>query len=85
MWLIAHGASCRSHSSRPVGPAFVSRGLSWRPVLACLPAAALHVVEGGDHSFKVQKRGGLSQDQVYERVLDTIAQWLREKIGEAPA
>jgi uncharacterized protein len=56
-----------------------------RPVLATLKAPAdLHVVEGGDHSFKVPKKAGLSQEQVYERVLDTIAQWLRERIGAAP-
>jgi uncharacterized protein len=55
-----------------------------RPVLAGLKAPALHVVEGGDHSFKVPKKGGISQDRVYELVLDAIAQWLREKIGGAP-
>ena len=35
------------------------------------------VVEGGDHSFKVPKGLGLSQDQVYETVLDEIERWLR--------
>jgi predicted alpha/beta-hydrolase family hydrolase len=40
-------------------------------------AAALHVVEGGDHSFKVPKRSGMTQDQVYDAVLDEIVRWLR--------
>jgi predicted alpha/beta-hydrolase family hydrolase len=44
-------------------------------------AADLFVVEGGDHSFKVPKRSALSQEQVYEFVLDEIARWLRVKVG----
>jgi predicted alpha/beta-hydrolase family hydrolase len=36
----------------------------------------LYVVEGGDHSFKVPKGTGPSQDQVYETVLDEIERWL---------
>jgi predicted alpha/beta-hydrolase family hydrolase len=36
----------------------------------------LYVVEGGDHSFKVPKGTGRSQDQVYEAVLDKIERWL---------
>jgi uncharacterized protein len=52
-----------------------------RAVLGGLEVAAdLCVVEGGDHSFKVPKRSALSQDQVYDFVLDEMAHWLREKI-----
>jgi predicted alpha/beta-hydrolase family hydrolase len=48
------------------------------PVLAALTAPArLCVVEGGDHSFKVAKQAALSQDQVYEFILDEIEGWLR--------
>jgi predicted alpha/beta-hydrolase family hydrolase len=48
------------------------------PVIKTLNAPArLCVVEGGDHSFKVTKKAALSQDQVYEFILDAIAQWLR--------
>ncbi len=48
------------------------------PVIETLNAPArLCVVEGGDHSFKVAKKSGRSQDQVYEFILDEIAQWLR--------
>ena len=36
----------------------------------------LHVVEGGDHSFKVAKSTGLSQEQAFDLVLDEIERWL---------
>jgi predicted alpha/beta-hydrolase family hydrolase len=48
-----------------------------RPALAPLGAlATLHVVEGGDHSFKVPKRGPITQEAVFERVQDEIAGWI---------
>ncbi len=48
-----------------------------RPVLGPLGATAtLHVVEGGDHSFKVPKRGPITQEEVFERVQDEIARWI---------
>jgi uncharacterized protein len=48
------------------------------PLLAPLgPAARVHVVEGGDHSFAVPKRGPVSQADVFARVQDAIARWLR--------
>lgn len=37
----------------------------------------LYVVEGGDHSFKVPKSAGVPQEEVYKRVLDEIARWLK--------
>lgn len=40
----------------------------------------LFVVEGGDHSFKVPKRSGITQDGVFESVQDEIARWLRETV-----
>jgi predicted alpha/beta-hydrolase family hydrolase len=49
-----------------------------RPVIRRLEAPAeLCVVAGGDHSFKVPKRAGPSQEEVHEFVLDEIARWLR--------
>ncbi len=54
-----------------------------RPIMKSLPKPAdLYVVEGGDHSFKVPKKAPLSQDEVYNLVLDEIVRWLR-KIAEA--
>jgi hypothetical protein len=47
-----------------------------RPFLAPLPAATIHVVEGGDHSFKVARRGPVRQEEVFERVQDLIARWI---------
>jgi hypothetical protein len=37
----------------------------------------LYTVAGGDHSFKVLKRAGVSQVDTYKAVLDRIDQWLR--------
>jgi len=39
--------------------------------------ATLHEVAGGDHSFKVPKSVGLTQEQVYELAMDEIARWLQ--------
>jgi hypothetical protein len=43
--------------------------------------ASLFVVETADHSLKVRKKAPLSQDQADTAVLDTIEQWLRDKIA----
>jgi len=37
----------------------------------------VHVVADGDHSFKVPKRGPVPQPQVFARVQDEVAGWLR--------
>jgi predicted alpha/beta-hydrolase family hydrolase len=41
--------------------------------------ADLHIVEGGDHSFKVPKSAGVTQEEVYKAVQDEIARWLKTK------
>jgi predicted alpha/beta-hydrolase family hydrolase len=47
------------------------------PVLAPLgPAATVHVVTGGDHSFKVPRGGPIPQDAVLEGIQDEIARWV---------
>lgn len=38
--------------------------------------ATLYEIAGGDHSFKVPKSVGLTQEQVYELAMDEIATWL---------
>ncbi len=49
------------------------------PILEPLgPVARLYVVEGGDHSFAVPKRGAVSQSEVFARAQDEIARWLRD-------
>jgi predicted alpha/beta-hydrolase family hydrolase len=48
------------------------------PILAPLgPTVRVHVVADGDHSFKVPKRGPVPQPQVFARVQDEVAGWLR--------
>lgn len=50
-----------------------------RPILKSLKAPVdLYVVAGGDHSFKVLKRAGITQEETYTAVWDKIASWLRE-------
>jgi predicted alpha/beta-hydrolase family hydrolase len=53
-----------------------------RPILDGLNDTELRVVEGADHSFKVPKRVGRSQESVDEFVLDEVEAWLRRKFGE---
>jgi predicted alpha/beta-hydrolase family hydrolase len=53
-------------------------GTPWElePILAALsPPASLHVVVGGDHSFKVPK-GVASQARVHTEIQQTIADWM---------
>ncbi|HEV8138414.1 MAG TPA: alpha/beta fold hydrolase [Pyrinomonadaceae bacterium] len=39
--------------------------------------AELFAVEGGDHSLKVPKSGGISQADVYTSAMDHIAEWIK--------
>jgi predicted alpha/beta-hydrolase family hydrolase len=49
-----------------------------RPFIKDLrPAAKIHSIEGGDHSFKVPKKFGLNQDEIFETSMDEIDQWIR--------
>lgn len=36
----------------------------------------LHEIEGGDHSFKVLKRLGRSEQEVWQEIVDVTSQWL---------
>ena len=48
------------------------------PILAPLgPTVRLHVVAGGDHSFKVPRRGPVPQEEVFAGVQDEVAGWAR--------
>jgi len=42
--------------------------------------ATLYVIEGGDHSFKVAKSSPVSQQQVYQTVMDEIGRWLKRTL-----
>ncbi len=56
------------------------------PVLGPLtPAATLHVVEGGDHSFKVARAGAAGQAEIDQQVRRTAAEWMRNVMRETGA
>ena len=47
-----------------------------RPIVQGVGASAtLHIVEGGDHSFKVLKRTGRTETDVLNELADTITAW----------
>jgi predicted alpha/beta-hydrolase family hydrolase len=49
-----------------------------RPVLARLsPPPTLHVVDRGDHSFKVPRAGAGEQDSIYAGIQSAIAGWIK--------
>jgi uncharacterized protein len=48
---------------------------------AMRPPPMLHVVAGGDHSFKVSARNPTPQAAVYSGVQQTIVDWMRNVIG----
>ena len=48
-----------------------------RELLRQLPSASLHVVEGGDHSFKIGGRGAPSPQVVLAGILDEVVRWVR--------
>jgi predicted alpha/beta-hydrolase family hydrolase len=43
--------------------------------------ATLHLIEEGDHSFKVPKRVGRTEGEITQEILDTLTRWLRT-LGE---
>ena len=47
------------------------------PVLAPLPLATLHVVEGADHGFHVLKRSGRTDEEVLDELAEAAVLWAR--------
>jgi uncharacterized protein len=45
-------------------------------LLPTLQHATLHEVAGGDHSFHVSKRPGVSQNDVMKDIMDAVAHWI---------
>jgi predicted alpha/beta-hydrolase family hydrolase len=45
------------------------------------PRPTLHVIEGADHSFGVQKRSGRTPAEVLDELIDTMTQWARLLVG----
>ncbi len=55
----------------------------FRPIVRDLgDKATLHVVEGGDHSFKVLKRSGRTERQVTAEIADAIHDWWRGNVTQ---
>ena len=50
-----------------------------RPIVKKLSRATLHVIKGGNHSLKVPKSAGVTQEEVYKAVQDEIARWLKSQ------
>jgi uncharacterized protein len=48
-----------------------------RPIIAKLPLAKLHVVEGADHSFHVLKRTGRTDAEVLRELAGALVSWGR--------
>jgi predicted alpha/beta-hydrolase family hydrolase len=47
-----------------------------RPICRRLGArATLHIVEGGDHSFKLPKRSGRSHAEALDELADNVRTW----------
>lgn len=50
-----------------------------RPVLARLgPHARLHLIEGGDHSFRLPKRLGRGEREVWDDIVEAASRWMAE-------
>jgi predicted alpha/beta-hydrolase family hydrolase len=46
-----------------------------KEVLRPIRPATLHVVQGADHSFRVPKRSGRTDDQVLDELADQLRKW----------
>ncbi|HIE93280.1 MAG TPA: hypothetical protein EYQ83_10615 [Acidobacteria bacterium] len=53
-----------------------------RPVLARMPQARLHVIEGGDHSLTIRRKSAPPPDVIHAGVMDEIIRWTRVVVGE---
>jgi predicted alpha/beta-hydrolase family hydrolase len=54
------------------------------PVLAKTPRATLHAIEGGDHSFRLPRRIGRPDADVWAEIVQVTASWLKA-LGDRPA
>ena len=48
------------------------------PVCNDLPLATLKIMEGADHSFKMLKRSGVTQEEMIRRLAETTREWSGE-------
>lgn len=52
-----------------------------RALLPRVPRADLHVIEDGDHSFRVRKSSGRSSTEALQEVVDGVAAWVTPIAG----
>lgn len=51
--------------------------LEWlEPVVERIEDATLHIVDSGDHSFKVTKKSGRTEDEVHSELADRASSWM---------
>lgn len=50
------------------------------PLVAGLPGATLHVVEGADHGFKVLKRSGRTEEEVLDELAQETVAWCEGQV-----
>lgn len=56
------------------------------PVCARIgPTAILHIVEGADHSFRVLKRSGRTNEEALSEVVNAAGDWMLERGAGRPA
>ncbi len=53
------------------------------PLAASLSAADVYVVAHGDHSFRVPKRSGTTNEIVLATITEVVAAWVRRRIDES--
>ncbi len=51
-----------------------------RAVLAQMPSAQLHIVEGGDHSLNIRRTSAPPREEIHAAVMDEIVRWVRTVI-----
>ncbi len=54
------------------------------PVVERLPKTSLHIVEDGDHSYKVPKRAGREFSEVLDEVVTVTVEWLISSVNSRP-
>jgi predicted alpha/beta-hydrolase family hydrolase len=50
-------------------------------VAAIAAPVSLHVIEAGDHSFKVPRRSGKAERQVWDEIVEVIGSWLATAVS----
>ena len=43
----------------------------------------LETIEGGDHSFRVRKSAGMTEQEIHQRITEKATQWLQTTLSES--